>query len=179
MSPIILLVDDEPNVTHALIKTLRVEAYETLSATSAEEALQILAREPIDVVVADEQMPGMSGSQLLAAVCRDYPDTVRIILTGQASLEAAVRAINEGEIFRFLEKPCDGQELADTIHQALQQRLDRSTDTPRDPVGAVVVDDAANNSYLPRGETDAESGSQTIFLDWTGVDGEAGSGNEG
>ena len=167
MKPKILLVDDEPSITQALTKRLRQEDCDILSAPSAEEALQILAREQIDVVVADEQMPGMSGSQLLAVVSREYPDTVRIILTGQANLEAAVRAINEGRIYRFLEKPCDGQELAAIIGEALQRRPGHSTGSQSDTAGAVIADDAAGDSNLPRIETETEAKPQSIFLDWT------------
>lgn len=118
----ILFVDDEPNVTSALKRSIRREPYEVLSAASAKEALGILARERIDVVVSDEKMPGTSGSEFLAMVYRFYPDTVRIMLTGQASLEAAIRAINEGQVYRFFTKPCNDADLRMTIRQALQQR---------------------------------------------------------
>jgi len=118
----ILFVDDEPNVTSALKRALRREPYEILSAISAKEGLEILARDPIDVVVSDEKMPGMSGSAFLGEICRKYPDTIRIMLTGQASLEAAIRAINEGEVYRFFTKPCNDADLAVTIRHALQQR---------------------------------------------------------
>ena len=167
MSHKVLFVDDEPKVTRAIKHTLRKENYEILSAVSAQEALGILERESVDVVVSDEQMPGMSGSELLARVCREYPDTVRIILTGQASLEAAVRAINEGEIYRFLEKPCDAEELATAIRQALQQRPDPIEHVQRNAVGAIIADDAAGDSHLPESETDLEAKPQSIFLDWT------------
>lgn len=118
----VLFVDDEPLVTEALKRSLSEEEYKILTANSADEALDILAREPVDVVVADEKMPGMSGSEFLAAVCQEHPDTIRIMLTGQASLEAAVRSINEGEIYRFLTKPWNKDNLAITIRQALQQK---------------------------------------------------------
>ena len=80
MQPRVLFVDDEPRVTKALKRTLPKEAYTTLTASSGHEALQILAQEPIDIIVADERMPGICGSELLAQVCRTYPDTVRILL---------------------------------------------------------------------------------------------------
>ena len=116
----VLFVDDEPHVTDSLKRSLRKEPYEILSANSASEALKMLAREPVDVVVSDEKMPGMQGSEFLAQVCKLYPETVRIILTGHGSMEAAIRAINEGEIYRFLTKPCNEVDLAVTIRQALQ-----------------------------------------------------------
>jgi len=118
----VLLVDDEPNLTAALKRALRREPYDIVTANSGQEALAILAAQPIDVVVTDEQMPGMSGSELLRTVCRRYPATVRMMLTGQASLEAAIRAINEGEVYRFFIKPCNDADLRLTIRNALQQQ---------------------------------------------------------
>lgn len=118
----VLFVDDEPHITKGLKRALHKEPYEILSANSANEALDILAREPIDVVVSDEKMPGMSGSEFLTLVCQKYPGTIRIILTGHASLDTAIRAINGGEIYRFLTKPCNEVDLAITIRQALQQK---------------------------------------------------------
>ncbi len=118
----VLFVDDEPNVTNAFKRALRREPYDILSAGSADQALQILEREPVDVVVSDEMMPGMSGSELLAEVCMKYPDTIRIIVTGHASLDVAIRAINEGRIYGFFTKPCNEVDLAVTIRQALRQK---------------------------------------------------------
>jgi two-component system probable response regulator PhcQ len=163
----ILLVDDEPHVTESLKRTLHKEPYEILSAQSANEALQILAREPVDVVISDERMPGMSGAKFLAFVYRDYPETIRIMLTGHANLDLAMRAINEGQIYRFLLKPCNEQEIRFTLRQALQQKdlaeksrqllqkvkqqslvlnhLEKDhpgiTRVERDSTGAIVIDD--------------------------------------
>jgi two-component system probable response regulator PhcQ len=95
------------------------EPYNILCADSAEEALPILAREQVDVVISDEKMPGMSGSEFLSLVRQEYPDTIRIILTGYGSLESAIRAINEGEIYRLFTKPCNVIDLAITIRLAL------------------------------------------------------------
>jgi len=92
----VLIVDDEPTITDLLKDALANEPYDILSAASAEEALPILDREQVDVVISDEKMPGMSGSEFLAIVRQEYPDTVRMILTGHGSLESAIRAINEG-----------------------------------------------------------------------------------
>ena len=118
----ILFVDDEPNVTAALKRAFRREPYEVLSANTAQEGLDILSKREIDVVVSDEQMPEMSGSEFLTVVCEKHPQTIRMILTGQASLSAAIRAINEGEVYRFFTKPCNEIDLKSTIRSALQQR---------------------------------------------------------
>jgi two-component system, probable response regulator PhcQ len=118
----ILLVDDEVNVTEALKRSYRREPYTFVTATSAEAAQQILASQHVDVVVSDEQMPGMSGSEFLSKVRAQYPHTIRMILSGQASLEAAVRAINEGEVYRFFLKPCNPTDLLFTIQRALAHK---------------------------------------------------------
>jgi two-component system, probable response regulator PhcQ len=122
MQPRVLLVDDDPNVTQALLRTLRREAYLVDTANSPGQALGLLAENVYDVVVSDEQMPGMSGAMLLARIRQEHPETVRIILTGHANLEVALRAINDGHVYRFLTKPCAGEDLAVAIRQALQHR---------------------------------------------------------
>jgi two-component system, probable response regulator PhcQ len=163
----ILIVDDEPNVTEALKRVLHREPYEVLSANYANEALQILSYNSISVVISDEKMPGMQGSEFLAMVYRHFPDTVRIMLTGHANLELAMRAINEGQIYRFFMKPCNEEEIRYTIRQAIQQkeladksrqllqkvkkqdfvleRLEKEnpgiTKVERDPDGDIVIDD--------------------------------------
>lgn len=120
--PKVLLVDDEQLVTRAIQTALHKEPFQFTRAQSGAEALEILAREPFDVVVSDERMPHMAGSELLAVVKERHPGVVRIILSGHANLEAAVRAINGAEIYRFLMKPCPPQELALTIREALSVR---------------------------------------------------------
>lgn len=116
----VLFVDDEPQVTSGFQRALRREPYTIVTASSGQAGLAVLASRPVDVVVSDERMPGMKGSDFLTAVCRQYPETIRIMLTGQASLEAAIHAINDGEIYRFLTKPCNPLVLGHTIRQALQ-----------------------------------------------------------
>lgn len=119
-NPTILLVDDEPAVTAGLRRTLRKDPWRILEAHSGPEALTVLAREPVDVVISDEAMPGMSGCELLAEVRRRYPETTRVILSGHSNLESAVRAINEGEIYRFFLKPCHEADLRFGIQEALR-----------------------------------------------------------
>jgi DNA-binding NtrC family response regulator len=126
----LLIVDDQPAIRDMLVEALSRESYKVLSAASAEEAFDLLKREPVDVVISDEKMPGMSGSKFLSIVREKYPQTIRIILTGHASLELAIRAINEGEIYRFFTKPCNIVDLSVTIRQALQQR-DLETENQR------------------------------------------------
>jgi len=117
----VLLVDDEPNVLAGLQRALRKEPYLIFSATSAEMALVVLQARSVDVVISDQDMPGMRGADFLAKVRQEFPDTVRFMLTGKATLEVALQAINEGAISRFLSKPCNPLDLAITIKQALHQ----------------------------------------------------------
>ncbi len=118
----VLLVDDEPNVLTGLRRALRKEPFDLLCATSAQEAFVLLQARSVDVVVSDQDMPGMTGVTFLTRVRQAFPDTVRFMLTGKATLEVAIQAINEGAISRFFTKPCNPVDLAVTIRQTLQQR---------------------------------------------------------
>ena len=119
----ILCVDDEPEVLEGLRRTLRREAYRLLTATSAAEALYTIAAETVDVIISDIDMPGTNGLELVARVRREHPEIVRLLLTGDASLRAALDAINQGEVHRFLTKPWDTNHLRRTLHDAIE-RLD-------------------------------------------------------
>ena len=121
MKPVVLLVDDDPSLTDALKRRLRKEPYLILEAHSGEEALRILSEREVTVVVSDENMPGMNGTELMARIRLEYPHVMRIILTGNASLEAALKAINEGQIYRFLVKPVRKVEIMVAIRLAIEQ----------------------------------------------------------
>jgi two-component system probable response regulator PhcQ len=117
----ILLVDDESNVLSALKRSLFDEPLEITAVTSAEEALEIMAEESFKVVVSDERMLGMQGSEFLAQVRTNHPDTIRIMLTGHATLEAAMKAVNQGEIYRFFAKPWDDHDLKFALRGAIEK----------------------------------------------------------
>lgn len=117
----ILCIDDEPNVLEGLALHLG-RRWKVTTATSGSQALAILVREgPFSVVMSDMRMPGMDGVELLTRVRRDAPETVRVLLTGQADLEAAIHAVNEGQIFRFLTKPCPPAQLLGALGAAVHQ----------------------------------------------------------
>ena len=122
MSQTVLLVDDDQNILTSLQRSLHKEDYGLCCATSAEEALAILESQSIDLVVSDQNMPGMKGTDFLAEISRKYPEVVRFILTGKATLDTALEAINKGAISRFFVKPCDIVDLAISIREALQQK---------------------------------------------------------
>lgn len=120
--PTILLVDDEPQVTQSLRVSMRKCPWHILTAENGAEALELLSKNKVSVIVSDERMPGISGAELLGKVKDLDPDTVRIMLSGQATLEAAVQAINSADLYRFLMKPCPPEEVASTIQAALDLR---------------------------------------------------------
>ncbi|PLX84282.1 MAG: response regulator [Desulfuromonas sp.] len=121
MNNAILIVDDEEQVIKALQRTLMDEDYEICSARSGKEALNLLQSRNFKVVISDERMPGMQGSELLSIVSLRYPEAARIILTGHASIDAAMKAVNEGQIYRFLVKPWNEMELRLAIRAAIEK----------------------------------------------------------
>ncbi|MBA4359687.1 HD domain-containing phosphohydrolase [Pseudomonas mandelii] len=124
--PTILLVDDEESILNSLRRLLRGQPYEVLLATSGEQALDIMAKQPVDLVMSDARMPNMDGATLLAHIHQRHPDTLRILLTGYADLTMIVKAINDGQIDRYISKPWHDEELLLTLRQSLAyQRSER------------------------------------------------------
>lgn len=121
MSDRVLIVDDEKDVLSALKRTLADEPYEVYTARSGAEAMDLLKRKRFKVIVSDELMPGMKGNEFLGVVRTRCPETVRIMLTGHASVEAAMKAVNLGEIYRFLTKPWSEAELKLAIRAAVEK----------------------------------------------------------
>lgn len=121
MSHKVLFVDDEPNVLEGVRRQLRkLVALDT--ATSAEEGMKaVLEKGPYAVVISDMRMPHMNGTKFLSQVREASPDTVRMILSGQADIDSTIAAINEAQIFRFLTKPCSGENLVSAVEAGLQQ----------------------------------------------------------
>ena len=115
----ILFVDDDPNITTSMRRWLSREPFEVKTANSAAEAQELLADHTFEVVVADEIMPGTRGSEFLGQLRRDRPEVVRILMTGEQSLETAIKAVNEGGIFRFIRKPCEPREISRNLHDAV------------------------------------------------------------
>ena len=122
MNATILIVDDQELIRDLLEDAMKREHYTVLSASSAEQALAMLERHPVDVVISDEIMPGMAGSDFLSVVRQKYPETIRMILTGHARIDSAIKAINEGEVYRFFTKPCNVVDLMVSIKQGLNQK---------------------------------------------------------
>lgn len=116
--PTLLLLDDEANILRALSRVLRRDGYRILSTTSISEAFELLAANNVQVIVSDQRMPDMSGTEFLSQVKDIYPDTVRIVLSGYTDLKSVTDAINQGAIYKFLTKPWDDQQIRDHIRQA-------------------------------------------------------------
>jgi FixJ family two-component response regulator len=121
IEPRILCVDDEPRVLDGMRRTLGMN-FEIHTAEGGDQALAMLAsEEPFAVTISDMRMPGMDGATYLERAAEVDPDMVRMLLTGQSDMQAAVRAVNQGRIFRFLTKPCD----ADVLHRAVEDALEQ------------------------------------------------------
>lgn len=172
----ILIVDDEPHVISALKRCLDEEPYWIIGAGGGAEALQLMQQQNFKVVISDEKMPGMSGAEFLAEVKVRFPETIRIMLTGHASVQATMRAVNCGEIYRFFTKPWDEIELKLAIRSSVEKydleeenrrllktvrrqsqelkHLERSfpgiTELRRDAKGAIRIDTEVSDEEIAR-----------------------------
>lgn len=116
----ILVVDDEEEVRNSLTRALEREGYEVFSAEGPTEALQILQKEQVKLVISDQNMPDMNGIEFLKLVRERHPNVCRIMLTSDSSAATLIRSINEGEVYRFLEKPWSQTVLRVTVYFAFE-----------------------------------------------------------
>jgi CheY-like chemotaxis protein len=100
----------------------RNDGHLILTASSGPEGLEVLARHKVDVIISDQRMPGMTGVEFLRAAKVNYPNTIRIVLSGYTELQAVTDAINEGAIYRFLTKPWEDDQLREHIHRAFEYK---------------------------------------------------------
>ena len=118
----ILLVDDEPNVLTALLRLLR--QYQVTMATSGEEALMLAKGQKFDLVISDYRMPGIDGIEFLILFKHIQPDAIRVMLSGHADLQGVQQAINEAQVFRFINKPWNNFEILNAVESGLaHQRI--------------------------------------------------------
>jgi response regulator RpfG family c-di-GMP phosphodiesterase len=113
----ILYVDDEMNNLISFKAVFRIK-YHVLTAISGEEAIKILKNNLVDIIITDQRMPNMTGVEFLESILNDYPDPIRILLTGYADMNAVIDAVNKGKIFHYLTKPWNEEELDMTITRA-------------------------------------------------------------
>ena len=116
----LLLVDDEPNIVSALKRLLRPDRYEIYTAGDGQQGLDVLARHPVDVIISDQRMPGMLGADFLRKAKQQYPDTIRIMLSGYTELQSVTDAVNEGAIYKFLTKPWEDDLLRGHVAEAFR-----------------------------------------------------------
>jgi len=117
----LLLVDDESGIRAALTRMLRGDGYRILTASNGAEGLEVLAVNPVQVIISDQRMPGMSGTEFLNVVKELYPDTVRIILSGYTDIEVVTESVNRGAVFKFLTKPWDDDLLREQVRDAFRR----------------------------------------------------------
>jgi type II secretory ATPase GspE/PulE/Tfp pilus assembly ATPase PilB-like protein/FixJ family two-component response regulator/RNA polymerase subunit RPABC4/transcription elongation factor Spt4 len=160
----ILFVDDEINVLKAMQRIFHQESYRLLTAQNGAEALKVLQdQQPVHVVVCDYRMPGMTGSEVLKKIKAKWPNTIRIMLTGYADVDAVMGAVNDGAVYKFITKPWNDHDIRLTISLALEQydlikenshlkkksaaqkselkRLSQFVNTHRSQLGKLLVDE--------------------------------------
>lgn len=120
--PTLLFVDDESSILSSLKRLFRPHGYRILTAGGGAEGLAVLEKEPVDLVVSDMRMPEMDGAQFLEQVRGRWPHVVRILLTGYADVGSTIAAINRGEIYRYVAKPWDDNEIVLTVRDALERK---------------------------------------------------------
>lgn len=118
--PSILVVDDEQEILHSLFGLLRME-FDVHTADSGKDALDVMRRHTISVVMADQRMPEMTGVELLSLLQDEWPDTIRMVFTGYSDVKAVIESINESHIFRYITKPWDPAELRAVLRQACDE----------------------------------------------------------
>jgi DNA-binding NtrC family response regulator len=120
--PLIVCVDDDESMLAAVSRSLRRDgAFDVRATTNIAEVLEWVNRHPVAVLVSDYEMPEMTGAQLAGTVKRVRPETVRILLTGRRTLDTAIDGINQGEIFRFLQKPFEDKQLRQAVHEGVRR----------------------------------------------------------
>jgi FixJ family two-component response regulator len=126
----LLLLDDEENILSALNRVLRRDGYRIFTATTADQAFDILARNNVEVILSDQRMPEISGTEFLSKVKEMYPNTVRMMLSGYTDLAAVTEAINRGAIYKFLIKPWNDEDLRHQIREAFRTHGSRGSAKP-------------------------------------------------
>lgn len=116
----LLVIDDEPSILSSLRRQFR-RNYDVHIANSAKEGLELMKKHPIQVIISDQRMPGMSGGEFFTQVKHEYPDATRLLLTGYADIQAVIEAINDGNIYRYITKPWDPVELDTIVREAFSR----------------------------------------------------------
>jgi response regulator RpfG family c-di-GMP phosphodiesterase len=177
--PTLLFVDDEERILRSL-RMLFAANYRVLVTTSGLEALEILKREKVHALISDQRMPVMAGVDLLRQAREIAPNTMRLLLTGYSDIEAIIGSINDGEVFRYINKPWNADDIRSIVGEAagIAISLDRSADSPPlQPLGGkaqslLLIDDCPETASELRGLIE-ESFPRTFALEWATSLGEA------
>ncbi len=119
--PVVVCVDDDPEMLAALLRTLRKMPIELISTCEPAQALAWVGERDVAVLVSDYEMPRMNGAELAAAARRARPETVRVLMTGRQTLDTAVDGINQGEVFRYVQKPFDPKRMVQVVTEAIDR----------------------------------------------------------
>ncbi|GEM_PF-693367 len=172
----LLLVDDEPNILSALRRSLRHLNWQVFTASSAQDALNILEKNTIQVLLTDHKMPKMTGAELIEQVRALYPDVVSIMLSGQADYERVINLLNDRKMLRFVKKPWNTDELVNNIEAALAHYQSATTSTWQDRIQRLSENDKATDFssqmklYANRSSADKE-GINVFVLHFVGIGG--------
>ncbi|WP_332747321.1 response regulator [Hydrogenophaga sp.] len=137
--PRVLCVDDEPSVLRSL-NWLMQDRFDVSSATDACEGLELVCNSDFDVVISDQRMPGMTGTEFLKRVKEASPNTMRLLLTGYSEYADVLRSVNDSEVFRFLNKPWNNQHLIDTVAYAATVAREVPLPRPSNPTSTTEID---------------------------------------
>ncbi|MDH4284276.1 MAG: response regulator [Gallionellaceae bacterium] len=118
----LLFVDDEANILSSLKRLFRPHGYHIFTAESGAQGLEIMGQAAVDLVISDMRMPGMGGAQFLEKVKEKWPDAIRILLTGYSEISSTIEAINKGQIYRYISKPWEDNDIVLTVKYALHQK---------------------------------------------------------
>ncbi len=121
-SATLLFVDDEANILSSLQRLFRPLGYQILTAASGKEGLELLQNNNVDLIISDMRMPEMDGAEFLAQAAQQWPDTIRILLTGYADMTSTISAINEGKIYKYISKPWEDNDITLSVKHALEQK---------------------------------------------------------
>ena len=148
MNPSVLIVDDEEFICSALQRTFKKEKFDVIAANSGKEALQIIENNSVDIIISDQKMPGMTGTQLLTTVKNTHPEIPRIILSGHSDANDLTEAINEASINKFLTKPWDDNDLINVVRTTLESE-DKAEEKIEEKIGEKVAAEVIEKQTTP------------------------------
>lgn len=161
----ILLVDDEERILRTLKLTFRREPFEVIATTNPMEALKMLEKQPVDVIISDQRMPEISGVDFLRQAREIQPHAVRLLLTGYSDLEAIIRSVNEAEIYRYVQKPWDNDDLLQKVHKAMQQAQKQPKPDSREPLPSLDPTSVVANVLLLDPDSDHRASIQQALTE--------------